>query len=180
MDRQGTLFDLDRYAGESELRWGWLDEEVPPRTELGTKNLSVPNPPLPELGTKDLLVPNPPLPELGTKDLLVPNSPIRRWDEPIPDNWKPPIGCLQRKWVKDHQYWYWRYYDNRRKKRSVYLGKDYNKSVAKAIKIGVPTDAKPLKRPASDPQTQTPTNHPVILTANTSTADPAPPTARSC
>ncbi|WP_310485716.1 hypothetical protein [Chamaesiphon sp. VAR_48_metabat_403] len=85
-----------------------------------------------ELGTEIFLVPNSPIQKLGTEISLVPNS----------DNWQPPIGGFEQKWIKDHQYWYWRYYDNRGKKRSLYLAKDYNKAIRKAIKIGVPTDAK--------------------------------------
>jgi hypothetical protein len=115
-------------------------------TELGTDDRIVGDWGWEKLGTKDSLVPNSPLPELGTKIWLVPNF----------DDWKPPIGCLQQKWIKDHQYWYWRYYDNRGKKASLYLCKDYNKAIRKAIKIGVPTDAKLPNMPATDPQIQTP------------------------
>jgi|GEM_PF-5822867 len=94
--------------------WGWENERTG------------------KLGTKNLLVPNFPSAELGTKNLLVPNFP----------EWTLPIGCLQQKWIKDRKYWYWRYYDNRGKKASLYLGKDYNKAIAKVKKIGIPADAK--------------------------------------
>jgi hypothetical protein len=112
-----------------------------------------------ELGTEIFLVPNSPLPELGTEIYLVPNL----------DDWKPPIGCLQQKWVKDHQYWYWRYYKLNGKKRSKYLHKDYDKAVRKAIKIGVPTDAKLPKSTHSKtrPQTQTARTENIIDIAQT-------------
>ncbi len=128
-DRELTLFDLDQYERSAQVQWGWLDRD---NTELGTKKI---------------LVPNSPTSELGTKKILVPNS----------DQWTPPVGCLQQKWVKDHKYWYWRYYNLKGKKASLYLAKDYNKAISKAQKIGVPTDAKPLKHRATppDPQTQT-------------------------
>jgi hypothetical protein len=155
-------FDDDRPIGD----WDY--------DELGTENLLVPNSPLPELGTKNLLVPNSPLPELGTKNLLVPNSPLPELGTeiylvPNLDDWKPPIGCLQQKWVKDHQYWYWRYYKLNGKKRSKYLHKDYDKAVRKAIKIGVPTDAKLPKptHPKACPQTQHPTAENLIDIAQT-------------
>jgi hypothetical protein len=100
-----------------------------------------------ELGTNDLPVGDWAYDELGTNKFLVPNfavSPI--WEEKFAgqtlEEWKPPIGCLQQKWVKDHQYWYWRYYDDRGKKASKYLSKDYTKAVRKAVKIGIPIDAK--------------------------------------
>ncbi|WP_309740088.1 hypothetical protein [Chamaesiphon sp. OTE_20_metabat_361] len=100
--------------------------------ELGTEIFLVPNSRLSELGTKKLDDADTRYTELGTEIFLVPNS----------DNWKPPVGCLQQKWVKDHQYWYWRYYKLNGKKASKYLHKDYNKAVRKAMKIGIPIDAK--------------------------------------
>ena len=146
--------------------------------ELGTNNFLVPNSSVQKLGTNKFLVPNFPPRELGTNNFLVPNFPAtelgtKEWTPPDLSEWKPPMGCLQQKWIKDHQYWYWRYYDNRGKKASLYLHKDYNKAVRKAIKIGVPHDAKPLKSSASqaDTQSQTPTQlHPVHIA---STADGA-------
>jgi hypothetical protein len=100
-----------------------------------------------KLGTKNSLVPNFPNPELGTKNSLVPNSADSpTWTEKFNgqylEDWKPPIGCLDRKWIKDHQYWCWRYYDINGKKRSIHLHKDYTKAVRKAVKIGIPIDAK--------------------------------------
>ena len=126
--------------------------------QLGTKEVLVPNFPALKLGTEEILVPNSTEQKLGTEEILVPNfyeppQPIRKWDEPIPDNWKPPIGCLDRKWIKSHQYWCWRYYDNRGKKTSIHLHKDYNKAVLKAMKIGVPTDAKIPNLSAANPET---------------------------
>jgi hypothetical protein len=100
-----------------------------------------------KLGTKKSLVPNFPTLELGTKKSLVPNSAdSSTWTEKFNgqylEDWKPPIGCLDRKWIKDHQYWCWRYYDINGKKRSIHLHKDYTKAVRKCIKIGTPIDAK--------------------------------------
>jgi hypothetical protein len=89
------------------------------------------------------LVPNSPTSELGTKKKLVPNSEI----------WKPPIGCLNHKWIKDQKYWYWSYYKSKGKKTSLYLAKDYNKAIAKAKKIGMPPNAKPAKLRATPPET---------------------------
>jgi hypothetical protein len=116
-------------------------------TELGTDDLPVGDWAYDELGTNKFLVPNSPTSELGTNKFLVPNfavSPI--WEEKFAgrylEEWKPPIGCLQQKWVKANQYWYWRYYDDRGKKASKYLAKDYTKAVRKAVKIGIPIDAK--------------------------------------
>jgi hypothetical protein len=128
--------------------------------ELGTNQTLVPNFPDSELGTNPILVPNFFPPELGTNQTLVPNS----------DEWKPPIGCLQQKWIKDHQYWYWRYYNSKGKKASLYLAKDYNKAIRKAKKIGVPPDAKLPNLPPPDPQTQAPTptiNHPLCHSQTT-------------
>jgi hypothetical protein len=135
--------------------------------ELGTEDRPVGDWDYDELGTNKYLVPNSSIPELGTNKILVPN--FTKWDADLSD-WQPPIGCLQQKWIKDHQYWYWRYYDNRHKKRSLYLGKDYNKAVRKAIKIGLPTDAKIPNLPTTNPQTIT---HSVVLSANAATAHPA-------
>jgi hypothetical protein len=136
--------------------WGWLesDSSPPPTTErLGTKNKNlVPNSPPPtteRLGTKNKnLVPNSPPPtteRLGTKnENLVPN---------LPEKWKPPIGCLNPKWQKANQYWYWSYYKSKGKKTSLYLAKDYNDAVAKAKEIGIPTNAKPATIRAPPPET---------------------------
>jgi hypothetical protein len=116
-------------------------------TELGTDDLPVGDWAYDELGTNKSSVPNSPPSELGTKKFLVPNS-LRSgiWTETFAgqslEEWKPPIGCLQQKWIKAHQYWYWRYYDDRGKKASKYLSKDYTKAVRKAVKIGIPIDAK--------------------------------------
>jgi hypothetical protein len=113
-----------------------------------------------KLGTNISLVPNSGLEKLGTNISLVPNfyeppQHIPRWDDPIDPTWKPPLGCLDLKWIKNHQYYCWRYYDIAGKKRSIHLHKDYNKAVRKAMRIGVPTDAKPVK--STDLKTQTPT-----------------------
>jgi hypothetical protein len=128
-DRQVSLFAIDDYTDASAAHWGWLDVD---NSELGTKKFLVPNSPNSELGTKEISVPNSGGNGNGGGKILVPNS----------DEWKPPVGCLQQKWIKDIKYWYWRYYDNRRKKRSLYLGRDYNKAIRKAQKIGIPPDAK--------------------------------------
>jgi hypothetical protein len=151
-DGQATLFDLTEYARSDSVQWGWLDADP----KLGTKESLVPNSPSSKLGTKESLVPNSPPQELGTNKISVPNfEPMGTWAEKFNgvylEEWKPIMGCLQQKWVKNQQYWYWRYYDNRGKKRSLYLAKDYNKAVRKVIKIGVPTDAKFSHLPASDP-----------------------------
>jgi hypothetical protein len=110
-----------------------------------------------KLGTKNSLVPNFPTLELGTKKSLVPNSAdLPTWTEKFDgqylEDWKPKIGCLDRKWIKDHQYWCWRYYDICGKKRSIHLHKDYTKAVRKCVEIGLPLDAKPPK--CSDPSTE--------------------------
>ena len=128
-DRQGELFDRSEYDGLDDGIWGWLEPDL---TELGTKQKLVPNP-----------HPSPLTDELGTKKKLVPNS----------DKWKPPIGCLNRKWVKVDWYWYWSYYKSERKKTSLYLAKDYNDAIAKAKKIGIPPNAKPPKLRATPPDT---------------------------
>lgn len=143
-DRQGELFDRSEYDGSDSGMWGWLEPDV---IELGTKKKLVPNAPLPnlpaELGTKKSLVPNADNDdELGTKNFLVPNCEI----------WKPPIGCLNQKWVKSDRYWYWSYYKSKGKKGSLYLAKDYNDAVAKAKKIGMPPNAKPPKIRATPPE----------------------------
>jgi hypothetical protein len=137
-----------------------------------------------KLGTKEISVPNLPPPKLGTKEILVPNfyeppRQIPRWDDPIDLNWKPPIGCLDRKWSKNHRYWCWRYYDKFGKKRSIHLHKDYNKAIRKAMKIGVPTDAKLPNPSASDPQTtaqNSPTDNLIDIAP---TAHPAPRSRRA-
>ena len=135
--------------------------------ELGTDKISVPNFQSSKLGTGKILVPNFPSSKLGTEKILVPNFPSPKlgtenqdricesnWVLPDYSDWKPPIGCIDRKWIKDHQYWCWRYYDLQGTKRSIHLHKDYNKAVRKAIKIGMPSDAKLPKSTvrASDPQ----------------------------
>ncbi len=126
-------------------------------TELGTEDRPVGDWADDELGTNKFLVPNSPRSELGTNKILVPNfanPPI--WEETFDgqyiEEWKPKIGCLQQKWVKDHQYWYWRYYDDRGKKASKYLAKDYTKAVRKCVKIGIPANAKitTLSAPKTD------------------------------
>jgi hypothetical protein len=116
-------------------------------TELGTEDLPVGDWAYDELGTDKILVPNFLTSKLGTNKILVPNfPPASIWEEKFDgrylEEWKPSIGCLQQKWVKGHQYWYWRYYDERGKKASKYLSKDYTKAVRKCIKIGMPIDAK--------------------------------------
>jgi hypothetical protein len=147
-DRQTTLFDLEEYALESALEsgaeWGWLDGD-------------------PKLGTKDdSLVPNSPAQKLGTKENPVPNfESTYTWEEKYAgkylEDWQLPVGCFDRKWIKNHQYWCWRYYDRDGKKRSIHLHKDYNKAVRKAIKIGVPFDAKLPNLPTSNPPPTTET-----------------------
>jgi hypothetical protein len=142
-----------------------------PSQKLGTEEISVPNSPTQKLGTKEISVPNSPSQKLGTKEIPVPNSPSQKlgtkessvpnfestyiWEEKYEgkylEDWKPPVGCFDRKWIKNQQYWAWRYYDCDGKKRSIHLHKDYNKAVRKAIKIGVPFDAKLPTLPASDP-----------------------------
>jgi hypothetical protein len=151
-DGQATLFDIDRYAIESGEKWGWLDEDP----KLGTKESLVPNSPSSKLGTDKSLVPNSPSSKLGTNKISVPNfETMGTWAEKFNgvylEEWKPIVGCLQQKWVKNQQYWYWRYYDNRGKKRSIYLCKDYSEAVRKVIKMEMPTDAKLPHLPASDP-----------------------------
>jgi hypothetical protein len=165
----GSQLSLITELGTEESKVGdWHYDELgteeslvpnlnPPK--LGTKEISVPNLNPPKLGTKEISVPNLNPPELGTKEISVPNfSPVElgtdKWTPPDYDNWKPPIGCLDRKWIKSYQYWCWRYYDHSGKKRAIHLHKDYNKAVRKAMKIGVPTDAKLPFLPPSDPQTQ--------------------------
>jgi hypothetical protein len=116
-------------------------------TELGTEDRPIGDWGYEKLGTKNSLVPNFPTLELGTKKSLVPNSADSpTWTEKFNgqylEDWKPPIGCLDRKWVKAYQYWCWRYYDINGKKCSIHLDKDYTKAVRKAVKIGIPIDAK--------------------------------------
>jgi hypothetical protein len=145
--------------------------------KLGTKENLVPNFPPKKLGTYNLLVPSFPPKKLGTEISLVPNfaeldrtgspsmthtqayEPLTlppRWDEPTGPNYKPQVGCLDRKWIKSHQYYCWRYYDKSGKKRSIHLGKDYNKAVRRCIKIGVPYDAKLPKHANTKTNSQTP------------------------
>jgi hypothetical protein len=100
-----------------------------------------------KLGTNKILVPNFPPQKLGTNKSPVPNSADsptwrEKFDGQYLEDWKPKIGCLDRKWIKDHQYWCWRYYDILGTKRSIHLHKDYTKAVRKCIKIGIPIDAK--------------------------------------
>jgi hypothetical protein len=134
-------------------------------SELGTNGILVPNSPSSELGTKKNLVPNSPLPELGTEKIPVPNSDFEelgtgKTERTRAEIWKPPVGLLVQTWVKTDWYWYWKYYANCRKKRSIYLGKKYNKAVAKAQLIGIPADAKLAKNRANPPDTQNQTTDP--------------------
>jgi hypothetical protein len=144
-------------------------------TELGTDDLPVGDWAYDELGTNKILVPNSPSPELGTNKILVPNS-LRSgtWEELFDgqylEEWKPPIGCLQQKWIKDHQYWYWRYYDDRGKKASKYLSKDYTKAVRKAVNIGIPIDAKKHHPTAQSPDIESSPNSSANLIDITQTA----------
>jgi hypothetical protein len=154
-DRQTEFFPLVDYESSSIGEWEWENDR---RFELGTKKISVPNSPPPELGTKKISVPNPPPPELGTEKNPVPNSDFEelgtgKTTRTRDEIWKPPVGLLVQTWVKTDWYWYWKYYDNRRKKRSIYLGKKYNKAVAKAQLIGTPADAKLTSIRASPPDT---------------------------
>jgi hypothetical protein len=154
-DRQAELFPIADYESHPVGEWEWENDRS---FELGTRKNSVPNSPSSELGTQNIPVPNSPVPELGTQNIPVPNS---EFDElgtgkthlTRDQIWKPPVGLLVQSWVKTDYYWYWKYYDNRRKKRSIYLGKKYNKAVAKAQLIGMPADAKPPKVRATSPQT---------------------------
>ena len=132
-DRQASLFDISAYESDrgTDFDYDWENDRT---LDNRTQKFSVPN----SRSSGDRLenLPDPSTDEkLGTKNFLVPNF----------DEWKPPIGCLQKKWIKNDYYWYWRYYDNRLKKASMYLGRDYNKAVRKCQKIGVPPDAKPPK-----------------------------------
>jgi hypothetical protein len=98
-----------------------------------------------ELGTEISSVPNSQETELGTEI---------RWDPLVPNrDWKPPIGCLQEKIIKGNAYWYWRYYGQDGRKKSVYLGTNRMMSIIKARKWGIPADAKlPKQRsPAPNP-----------------------------
>ena len=134
----------DRRVGD----WGWDD--------VGTEQISVPTLAGSKVGTKQIPVPTLAGSKIGTKEIPVP---IFTVDFRVTEKWHPPVGCLEQKWSKDRKYWYWRYYDNRGKKRSLYLAKDYNKSIRKAMKIGVPSDAK-SPQPTStktDPQNPNPT-----------------------
>jgi hypothetical protein len=137
-----------------------------------------------KLGTKNSLVPNFPTPELGTKKSLVPNSAKPTvWEEKFAgqylEDWKPPIGCLDRKWIKDHQYWCWRYYDDRGKKKSIHLHKDYTKAVRKAVKIGIPIDAKNHHPTAPTPDIERSPNSSANLVDITQTAHRASRSARA-
>jgi hypothetical protein len=132
--------------------------------ELGTEIFSVPNFLPGELGTNKTDVSVIDYGKLGTEIFPVPNfyeppRQIPHWDDPIEPCWKPPIGGLDRKWIKDRQYWCWRYYDTNGKKRSIHLHKDYNKAVRKCLKIGIPANAKLPKSKSvkTDPQIPTPT-----------------------
>jgi hypothetical protein len=161
-DRQASLFDVSAYESEPESKYLWEDGD---NQELGTRNFPVPNSTSPKLGTEKFpvpnstsSVPNSPLPELGTEKNLVPNSDFEelgtgKTTRTRDQIWKPPVGLLTQKWIKTDWYWYWQYYDNRRKKRSIYLGKKYNKAVMKAQQMGIPADAKPPKVRATSPTT---------------------------
>jgi hypothetical protein len=175
-ERQQELFIIDQYGAAPIGDWEW-ENSVP--NQLGTKNMSVPNSPSSKLGTEISPVPNSisleiPIsnrkkldsdPRIGNIEELVPNS---AYDElgtgktslTRAEIWKPPVGLLVQTWIKNDWYWYWKYYDNRRKKRSIYLGKKYNKAVAKAQLIGIPADAKPHSIRASPPKPQTQTTGP--------------------
>lgn len=133
-----------------------------PDQKLGTNNFLVPNSHNSELGTNNFLVPNSHHTELGTDNFLVPNS----------YKWQPPIGNLEQKPIKDRQYWYWRYYDNRGKKASLYLARDYNKAVRKAMKIGIPPNAKQNQSTLlqTDPQTSSQQSGNLIDIASTARA----------
>jgi hypothetical protein len=151
-DGQATLFDLTEHERSDVVPWGWLDEDP----KLGTDKIPVPNSPTQKLGTKKSSVPNSPL--SITETYLSPAPSFEStyiWEEKYEgkylEDWKLPVGCFDRKWSKNHQYWCWRYYDINGKKRSIHLHKDYNKAVRKAIKIGVPFDAKLPNLPAPDP-----------------------------
>jgi hypothetical protein len=149
-----------------------------PAPKLVTEKSLVTNSPAPKLVTEKSSVTNSPAPKLVTEKSSVTNSPLSItetylspapsfestyiWEEKYEgkylEDWKPKVGCLSPKWSKNHQYWCWRYYDCDGKKRSIHLHKDYNKAVRKAIKIGVPFDAKLPNLPASDPPPTAETN----------------------
>ncbi len=153
-DRQAELFPISEYESSPIGDYEWENDD---KFELGTKKFPVPNSPPPELGTEKIPVPNSPLPELGTEKIPVPNSDFEelgtgKTERTRDQIWKPPVGLLVQTWVKTDWYWYWKYYDNRRKKRSIYLGKKYNKAVAKALLIGIPDDAKLAKIRATPPE----------------------------
>lgn len=182
-DIQPTLFDTSIYESRSGHRWGWESGEglelnllIPPSNksqplkQYGSKFL-VPNSDAQKLGTKNEDPEIADAGELGTNNSLVPNSEL----------WQPPIGCFEQKWIKDRPYWYWRYYNDRGKKASLYLAKDYNRAIRRAMLIGVPTDAKnphPSRSP-TDPQTQIRASrscHDIAPTADgTSRSTPANP-----
>jgi hypothetical protein len=56
------------------------------------------------------------------------------------------IGCLRRKQIGNHHYWYWRYYTKRGHQSEVYMGKDRGNALAKVKAIGIPDDANPKHR----------------------------------
>jgi hypothetical protein len=180
-DRQSTLFDLAQYERSDSVQWGWLEEGElvtekslvtnSPAQKLVTEKSLVTNSPAQKLVTEKSSVTNSPAQKLVTEKSSVTNSPLSITETYLPlapsfdstyiweekyegkylEDWKPKVGCLSPKWSKNHQYWCWRYYDIKGKKRSIHLHKDYNKAVRKAIKIGVPFDAKLPTLPASDP-----------------------------
>jgi hypothetical protein len=161
-DRQQEFFPLDEYSKNPIGEWEW-ENSLP--NQLGTKKISVPNSPAPELGTEKIPVPNLHFHLINKEEISVPNSDFEelgtgKSKRSRAEIWKPPTGLLTQKWVKTDWYWYWQYYDNRLKKRSLYLHKKYNKAVAKAQLIGIPADAKPSKCRASPPATQNQTTDP--------------------
>jgi hypothetical protein len=154
-DRQQEFFSLDEYTSNPIGEWEW-ENSVP--NQLGTEKFPVPNSPPPELGTKKIPPPNSYFHLINKEEILTPNSDFEelgtgKTERTRDQIWKPPVGLLVQTWVKTDWYWYWKYYDNRRKKRSIYLGKKYNKAVAKAQLMGIPADAKPPKIRASPPDT---------------------------
>ncbi len=173
-DRQSSLFDVSAYESPPE-NYYYLEDGVNSELgteiflvpnssdkELGTQTTPVPNSSDKELGTQTTPVPNSSDKELGTDKSLVPNSDIQelgtgKTHRTRAEIYKPSVGILVQTWVKTDWYWYWKYYDIRRKKRSMYLGKKYNKAVSKVQLIGIPADAKLGKIRATPPDTQTQT-----------------------
>jgi hypothetical protein len=56
------------------------------------------------------------------------------------------IGCLRRKQIGNHSYWYWRYYTMSGKKTDIYLHKQLDRALAMAKSRGIPDDANPKHR----------------------------------